>query len=199
MLTRCQALGLVHAGLITTAVDHGLGRHFLSLSPEQMRGSLYFGILTLGWGNLSPMAGRVAFCVTLLFLTKTYTGVKRWPIWVFISGQILFNVSGAVFFYLQCGSHLRSLMTADFLGIAKYCLDPTYQTDYGYFVGAFNCVTDVFLTVHPLVLIQHTRMSLKRQVGLALALCLSILALVAAIVKTYEAKVLSQVTDYTCT
>lgn len=144
------------------------------------------------------MAGRVAFCVTMLFLTRTDQWVTRWPIWVFIAGQILLNASSVVFFYSQCGTHLHSMMTADFIAMASYCLNPVYQTDYGYFVGAFNCLTDVFLTVLPLILIQRTRMSFKRQAGLALLLCLSVLALVAAIVKTYEAKALSEVTDYTC-
>jgi len=47
------------------------------------------------------------------------------------------------------------------------------QTDYGYFQGSFNTVTDAFLTLMPAVLIQHTSRSLKTKIGLAFLLCLS--------------------------
>jgi hypothetical protein len=36
-------------------------------------------------------------------------------------------------------------------------------------------MTDVFLTILPGVLIEHTRLSLKNKIGLAFLLCLSIL------------------------
>ncbi len=90
------------------------------------------------------------------------------------------------------------MTTANYELIPLYCLDPKYQTDFGYFAGSFNCLTDAFLTILPAILIKHTRLSVKKKIGLAFLLCLSILALCAAIVKTFEAKWLSQVTDYTC-
>lgn len=54
------------------------------------------------------------------------------------------------------------------------------------------------MTALPGVLIEHTRLTVKAKVGLAFLLCLSVLAMVASIVKTYEAKALSEVLDYTC-
>lgn len=180
------------------AVHYGLGRHFLYLPYKDMKNAMTWGILTLGWGNLSPMAGRIAFCVTMLFLAKTDPRVKRWPIWCFIAGQLLLNISAVTFFYSQCGTHLHVLTNIDYAGVKQYCLNPAYQTDYGYFVGAFNCLTDAFLTVLPAILINHTRLTMKRKIGLGLLLCLSIVALAAAITKTYEAKALSEVSDYTC-
>ena len=198
MLTILKLLGIVHAALTTMAVHYGLGRHILYLGLPEMRAAMKWGILSLGWGNLSPMAGRVAFCVTMLFLSQTDPRVKKWPIWVFIAGQLLFNLSAMTFFYSQCGTHLGVMMNVDYEKVTKYCLNPVYQTDYGYFVGAFNCLTDAFLTILPAILINHTRLSIKRKLGLALLLCLSIVALAAAITKTYEAKALSQPSDYTC-
>lgn len=36
-----------------------------------------FGVFCLGWGFLSPMAGRIAFCITMLYITGTDRRVHR--------------------------------------------------------------------------------------------------------------------------
>lgn len=82
--------------------------------------------------------------------------------------------------------------------VFETCLDLQVQTDFGYFAGSFNVLTDAFLTLLPAVLIVHARLTTRKKFTLALMLCLSVLALVAAIVKTYEAKLLSSVVDYSC-
>jgi len=89
------------------------------------------------------------------------------------------------------------------------------QTDYSYFQGSFNTMTDAFLTLMPAVLIQHTSRSPKTKIGLAFLLCLSAMyenqkpplsqtmlishssAMIASIVKTYYSKALSEPLDYT--
>jgi hypothetical protein len=145
------------------------------------------------------MVARVSFCATLLFLAGTDPNVKKWPIWVCVVVQILVNTASLIAFYAQCGTHLYIYWTpSQAMLMSKYCWDPVIQTKLGYFAGAINCLTDAFLTVLPAVLIEHTRLSLKKKIGLASLLCLSVLALVASIVKTYAVKSLSQVTDYTC-
>ncbi|KAK5162881.1 uncharacterized protein LTR77_011138 [Saxophila tyrrhenica] len=190
-------LGLLHATLMTVSIQHGEGRHFLYLSEQEQHQAIKYGMIGMAWGNLSPMAGRIAFCVTMLFLTRTDGRVPSWPILVFIACQLVFNIAAVIFFLSQCGSHLSALIESNYDELALYCLDPRYQTDFGYFVGAFNCLTDAFLTVLPATLISHTRLSFRKKIGLALLLCLSILALAAAVVKTYEAKALSEISDYT--
>ena len=145
------------------------------------------------------MVGRISFCVTLLFLAGTDSRVKKWPIWSFIVIQVLVNLASVVAFYGQCGTKLDIYWTPSKTAMmSTHCWDPRIQTELGYFAGSVNCVTDAFLTVLPAVLIEHTKLSLKKKVGLACLLCLSVLALVASIVKTYAVKALSQVTDYTC-
>lgn len=144
------------------------------------------------------MVGRIAFCVTMLFLARTDPRVRIWPIWTFIVVQIVFNVATVAFFYGQCGTHLEALIHSDYEQLALYCIDPKYQTDFGYATGSINCLTDAFLALVPALLIQHTTQSLKKKIGLGFLLCLSVLALAAAVVKTYEAKALSEVSDYTC-
>jgi hypothetical protein len=194
-----QTFGIVYAANTTVAIHYGLGRHYLYLDPLDRSQSLKWGVFTIAWGILSPMTGRISFCVTLMFLAGTDSRVRKWPIWSFIGIQILVNVACVVTFYAQCGTNLDIYWTPSKANmVPTHCWDPTIQTKLGYFAGSMNCVTDAFLTVLPAVLIEHTKLSLKKKVGLACLLCLSVLALVASIVKTYAVKALSQVSDYTC-
>ena len=172
---------------------------FCMKSCSQLR---RFGVLSLGWGFLSPMAGRVAFCVTMLYISGTDRRVSRWAktaTLVFIVLQLVINLLAFVMFYAQCGTQLSIFWTPSEIAlVSDHCLEPRIQTDLGYFQGAFNCLTDAYLTILPAILIDHTKLSMKKKVGLGFLLCLSILALTAAVVKTYEAKALSEVTDYSC-
>ena len=194
-----SGFGIVYAATTTVAIHYGLGRHYLYLGQRDRKQSLKWGVLTIAWGILSPMAGRISFCVTLLFLVGTDSRVKKWPIWVFIVLQVLVNVSSVIAFYAQCDSNLDLYWTPSKASMMpEYCWDPTVQTKLGYFTGSFNCLTDAFLTILPAVLIEHTKLSMKKKIGLGCLLCLSVLALAASIVKTYAVKALSQVSDYTC-
>lgn len=172
-----------------------------TLTDHERSSTLRIGSFTLLWAYLSPMFGRMGFCVTLLYLTGTDPRVPKWPIWGFLGLQFLINVAVIIVFFTQCGTQLELMWSTTQAGMMKYlttCLDPRIQTDLGYFQGAFNTLTDAFLTVLPALLIEHTRQPMKTKIGLGLLLCLSMLAMVASIVKTYEARALSAVLDYTC-
>ncbi|KAK3069041.1 hypothetical protein LTR53_012936 [Teratosphaeriaceae sp. CCFEE 6253] len=193
--------GLVHAIQIQSAVHHGLGRHMMYMDESQRENAFRLGAWSLLAGYMSPMCGRIAFCVTVLFLAGTDARVKQWPIYLFVAGQLVVNIAAAIIFYSQCGSHVTYIWTstgsleaaARFLA---HCEDPVVQTDFGYFQGSFNTLTDAFLTLIPAILIEHTKLSLKNKIGLGLLLCLSVNAMIASIVKTYEARALSMVLDY---
>lgn len=126
----------------------------------------------------------------------------RWAKYVttaFIILQLVINMLAFIVFYAQCGDRLSVLWhPMEMVQHPEYCMDVSVQTDLGYFQGAFNCLTDAYLTFLPGLLIEHTKLSIKKKIGLACLLCLSIVALSAAIGKTYEAKALSEVADYSC-
>ncbi|KAK1057140.1 hypothetical protein LTR12_001149 [Friedmanniomyces endolithicus] len=213
-------VGLIHATQITAAIIHGLGRHMQYLSTDQREQTIRLGVLSLLSSFLSPMIGRIGFLVTVYYLAGTDKRVKRWPVVLFVAGQLLVNISAIIVFYSQCSSHLSLLWTclSSTANLAEFfatCSNPVLQTDYGYFQGSFNTVTDAFLTLMPAVLIQHTSRSLKTKIGLAFLLCLSAMyeiqtpplsqtmlishssAMIASIVKTYYSKALSEPLDYT--
>ncbi|KAI5204980.1 hypothetical protein E4T38_04535 [Aureobasidium subglaciale] len=71
------------------------------------------------------------------------------------------------------------------------------QTDYAYFAGSFNTFTDLFLTIQPAMLIVHTKLATSNKIGVASLFCLSIIAMIAAVVRTVAAHILNDVGDYT--
>lgn len=148
------------------------------------------------------MFGRIAFCITMIFLTGVDARAKRWAVkttWAFIVLQVAVNITTLVAFYCQCGGQLDIMWNPAKAALHQsYCLNPKIQTDLGYFQGTFNTLTDAYLTALPAILIEHSGLSLRKKIGLAFLLCLSVLALIASAVKTYEAKALSENTDFTC-
>lgn len=129
-----QLFGIVHAALVTDAVHSGLGRHMISLTGQEREHTFRVGALTLIWAFLSPMTGRIGFCVTLLFLSGTDARVKRWPIWVIIFLQLAINVSTIVVFFTQCGRNMdivwQTALTGDETLYYERCENPALQTDY---------------------------------------------------------------------
>ncbi|KAF2172908.1 hypothetical protein M409DRAFT_16863 [Zasmidium cellare ATCC 36951] len=191
-------VGITHSAIITRAVSTGFGRHIIYLTLEEVQKTMKFGILSLMFDILSPTIGRISFAYTLLMITRSDPRTKTWPIWMFIVLQVLVNFVGITLFYVQCGSHSNVYWNVmEQVSYHDYCWSPKIQTRYGYFMGAFNVVTDAFLAVFPALLIEQTRLSRKTKIGLWCLLGLSAFAMIAAVVKTYEAKMLSKVTDYT--
>jgi len=71
---------------MTTSIHYGEGQHWLYLTKQNQNDAIFYGMVGLAFGNLSPMVGRVAFCITMLYLTRTDPRVRTWPIWAFIAG-----------------------------------------------------------------------------------------------------------------
>ncbi|KAI6860340.1 hypothetical protein KC323_g6255 [Hortaea werneckii] len=192
------AVALAHNAIITHAVVCGFGRHLIWLSPIGITQSVKWGVIAIGPAMVAPTLARISICFSMMFLVDTDARVKRWPLWAVIAGQVLVNVAGVTLFYAQCGNNLSMIWSlAHFYEFFDVCLDPIAQRDYNYFLGSFNCVVDAFLAILPAILIRHTSLSRRSKIGVGCLLCLTCLAMVAAVVKTYEAKQLNAVGDYT--
>ncbi|KAL9088749.1 MAG: hypothetical protein Q9165_006058 [Trypethelium subeluteriae] len=136
--------------------------------------------------------------VFLSFVAGTDPLIKKWWLYVFMFLQTAINLVAIIVLYTQCGNELDILWNqAKQVDFNSKCKNPIIQSDYGYVQGSFNTFTDVFLTVLPALIIWHTKLKLKAKLALACLLCLSVVAMVASIVKTYEARALSEILDYT--
>ncbi|CZT16555.1 uncharacterized protein RCC_02389 [Ramularia collo-cygni] len=192
--------GIVYSVMVQLNVSKGYGQHIGSLSQVDMIDTVLLGSLVMLFGALSAMAGRISFCCTLMFLIKTDPRIRTWHVYVCIVFQLALNVTGIIVLFTQCGRTLDHVWEGEqSSNYYDFCSNPTMQTYLKYAVGAGNASTDLYLAILPAILISHTKTSLKAKLGMASLLCLSALALVAASAKTYEAKVLQNITDFTFT
>ena len=114
----------------------GLGRHMQYLTVDELVEALHIGYLSLLWGFLSPMAGRLAFCTFMIWVAGSDTTIKKWPIYFFIGLQIVANIAQVILALVQCGNDMDLMWD-----ITRYaernvkCWSPIIQTDYGYVSG----------------------------------------------------------------
>ncbi|KAI5271306.1 hypothetical protein E4T47_05372 [Aureobasidium subglaciale] len=191
------SLAWVHAVFLQISFTNGLGRHVYFLEPAQRYLALKYGFISLVWSYLCPMFGRLSFCAFLLCVAETDPRTKKWPIWTFIVLQIIVNVLAPVLLLSTCGTHIEDMWLLNLGNYFEYCLPVQVQTDYAYFAGSFNTFTDLFLTIQPAMLIVHTKLATSNKIGVASLFCLSIIAMIAAIVRTVAAHTLNDVGDYT--
>jgi len=136
MLALLLAYG--HAICITISVNHGLGRHMAFIPAEERDTCLMVGFASMGFGFMAPMAGRISFCITLLYLTATDPKMKacRWATYAFIYLQAIINIVAVIVLYCQCGRNLDVIWTAAKQATYPYvCWDPMIQTKFAYFAG----------------------------------------------------------------
>lgn len=137
-LTSFQIFGFVHAVTTSIAVSDGLGRPQLYvMSQGRLVETFRMGFMTLTWGFLSPMAGRIAFCYFMIWVAGTDARVKRWPFYVAITVQLVVNLTQVIVAFAQCGKRVDLIWGVDHVEEhARHCWDPAVQSYYGYTSGS---------------------------------------------------------------
>lgn len=128
-------MGYVHGILITMSVHYGFGRHMDFLEPQALSATLHWGMMSFLGGYLSPLFGRISFCVFLLSIVWKHPRIPRWPLYVFILIQFCFNTVTAVLTYAQCGTHLSDIWDLNLPSMYRDCLDFKVQTYWNYAAG----------------------------------------------------------------
>lgn len=105
------------------------------LTPQEREATLKIGFFSLSWGFLSPLAGRLAFCVTLLFVSGTDPLIKRWPFYGFMTLQILVNITAIIVLNLECRPLDIMWDPSKSSDFDSKCWNPQIQSDFGYFQG----------------------------------------------------------------
>ena len=102
---------------------------------DDLSDTLRIGFYSFAGGFLSPMAGRISFCLFLLSIVWNNPRIPRWPIYVFMVLQVVFNVVSVILIYAQCGTHLSAIWTFDLITLAHKCWNFKVQSYWGYVSG----------------------------------------------------------------
>ena len=123
----------------------------------------------------------------------TRSKVRAWFLYILLALLITINIATVGIIFGQC-LPARKLWEPSING---HCLSPTIQPDYSYFQGSFSALSDLVLALFPTVIIWNLQMRLSVKIGIASAMGLGVFAAAAAIVKTYELRLLNAKSDFT--
>jgi hypothetical protein len=174
----CWLVFLVTCILITIGVEHGLGRHMLTLSDEQIVESLRYNVIissVLIWVFSLPKFAIVALLKRILAY-DTRTGVLFWGLALTSQACIL---ATSVWWFKQCSPVEYGWDRS----IAGSCADVSVLANLGYFTSAYSAFLDIFFALYPIPLIMRLNLRLRSRITISIAMGLSALACVVSIYK----------------
>lgn len=167
-----QLLAISHGAVMHEAFHYGWGRHEYYLDQPRRIQSTKWIFISQGHGVLSPMFGRVAFCVYLYNILGVSSPRKRQSLIATIVLQLAINISCTIMIYTQCGTNLQALWNPS---VKAVCLSADVQTNYGYVQSAINSLSDLYLTVLPALIVWGMQTKISIKLGLTALLSLSVL------------------------
>ncbi|PYI20280.1 hypothetical protein BO86DRAFT_425420 [Aspergillus japonicus CBS 114.51] len=172
---------LIAAVLFNVAVNHGYGN--TSTAPSHRSVTASFRYSTIGYAIviLAATAGRLAMIMYMMALLAARTW-DRMVLWTLVPLQVIVNVVSVVLLFAQC-SRVQDIFQP---GAQEQCMSLDVQIDYGYFQGAFNSASDLFLAVFPIYIFWRFNWTLRVKLVLISLLSLGVVAMAASLVKTLE-------------
>ncbi|KAL2826467.1 hypothetical protein BDW59DRAFT_179574 [Aspergillus cavernicola] len=183
----CQG---VASALCTTSAYWGLGSSITDLSYTEIVHVLKYAMISMPFGVFAPLLGRISFILFLLASVVTVHKLRRKLLWTLIGLQVVINIIPIILQFTQCDP-VSALWNP--LQLLSSCQGAVVVQRYGYFQGAFNALTDLILIMIGLAVIVSLKMRLSNKIVLASILSLSLLAMIAAILKTTQIRIMNTV------
>ncbi|KAL2811416.1 hypothetical protein BJX63DRAFT_276341 [Aspergillus granulosus] len=162
----------IASGLCTASTYWGLGARLATLMLDRTRvvNMLKYAMISMPFGVVGPMLGRISFILFLQNTVLTVHALRRKLLWGVIGLQLVINLIPIVLQFTQC-KPANALW--DPYKFQTACRDALLVMRYGFFQGAFNALTDFGLIVIALLVIVHLKLRLQTKVALCLILSLS--------------------------
>ncbi|KAL4887264.1 hypothetical protein BJY04DRAFT_388 [Aspergillus karnatakaensis] len=173
----------VASSLCTVSTYHGLGSSVTALNYDKIVSVLKYAMISMPFGVLAPLLGRVSFILFLLASVITVHNLRRKLLWGLIVLQVVINIVPCVVQFTQCDP-VDALW--DPMRLISHCQGAVVVQKYGYFQGAFNALTDLILILTGFAVIVSLKMRRSNKVVLCSILSLSLLAMISAILKTIQ-------------
>ena len=185
-------LGFVYLGFVTASVRYGAGRHAATLPIHDVEKAVMYVTLGLVPGILSFTVPKFAVILLLCSLLNPSRLHKiiLWTLAVVNFGAITACI---VIVYASCNPPYALW---DF-SVKPVCWDPSYVVNSSIFAGAFSAFMDLYLAVYPAVVLWQLQMSMKKKLGLSVALGFGVCAGAVAIHKCTTVPGVANRTDFT--
>ncbi|KAJ5288038.1 hypothetical protein N7478_003724 [Penicillium angulare] len=179
-------LATVGSVMMTIGVKFGFGQRVDELSTNNVSKVILFDYLTQTFGLAGGALGRSSFIVFIIGLLVS----RKWHsvvFWVLVGLQLIVNSMFIIILFVQCPGHASAIWDSD----KAKCWNTHVQAYYGYFQGAFNATTDLYLAAFSTATFWRLNLNLRVKLGLVALLGLGIFAMVAAIIKIVQTRVLA--------
>ncbi|KUL82899.1 hypothetical protein ZTR_10418 [Talaromyces verruculosus] len=174
-------LQAVKATTSTIAIYWGLGLHDWQLPSKQaFENVMKFEMLSMSFGTLCGIFGRVSFAVFLLYFIQRVSRPRTYLVWIIILLQVVINVLFLAIILAQCAPSVNGPWNAGLCRTSGSVLAIQYVQ------GAINAASNMCLTFLAVGLVLQIRASGYAKASLGILLSFSLIATVAEIVDTVE-------------
>ncbi|KAJ5987423.1 hypothetical protein N7451_011788 [Penicillium sp. IBT 35674x] len=180
-------LSTVGSVMITLGIQHGFGQKVGDIGADDVSKVIMYDYLTQTFALAGGALGRISFIVFVIGLLVS----KQWHrvvFWILVAMQVLVNSMFVIILFVQCPGHASAIWEHS---DKSKCWNTKVQAYYGYFQGAFNSATDLYLAVFSTCIFWTLNLKLRVKLGLVTLLGLGIFAMVAAIIRTVQTRVLA--------
>ncbi|KAJ6109220.1 hypothetical protein N7486_001454 [Penicillium sp. IBT 16267x] len=182
-----RCLSTVGSIMITLGIQHGLGQKVGEIRTANVPKVITFDYLAQTFALAGGALGRISFIVFVIGLLVS----RQWHrgiFWGLVALQLIINSMFIIILFVQCPGHASAIWEHS---DKSKCWNTKVQAYYGIFQGAFNSATDLYLAVFSTCIFWTLNLKLRVKLGLITLLGLGIFAMVAAIIRTVQTRVLA--------
>ncbi|KAJ5752600.1 hypothetical protein N7520_009517 [Penicillium odoratum] len=180
-------LATVGSVMTTIGIQHGFGQEVDDISTVNVPKVIMYDYLAQTFALAGGALGRVSFIVFVIGLLVS----RQWHrvvFWGLVAMQLIVNSMFIIILFVQCPEHASAIWEHS---EKSKCWNTRVQAYYGYFQGAFNSATDLYLAVFSTCIFWTLNLKLRVKLGLVTLLGLGVFAMVAAIIRTVQTRVLA--------
>jgi len=165
-MSAVQCFGWVYTFMTIVGVQKGDGKHTDVLSEQQKADAHLWTIAGFAPGIMSfgfPKLAVVALLTRLLNPGRLHL----YFLWALALATQVNCVVNMALLYTQC---LPTASMWDASIVDKHCRDPWILVGFAFYAGTFSAAVDFYYAVYPAIVLFHLQMSLKKKLGLSVAL-----------------------------
>ncbi|KAI1848709.1 hypothetical protein JX266_005568 [Neoarthrinium moseri] len=170
LITPPQVLFVVATCFVTYMASIGGARHIFYLDDEQRQEAIKWSWIAQPWAIFLFATGKASVAILTLRFIGRNTFWRKYTLYFIIVTIFIINSLGCIFTFVQCDPP-RALWTA---GIPAKCWDPKVQTNFNYFLAAWNIGCDIVLALLPASFISKLNLDFRRKLALCVLLGLGL-------------------------
>lgn len=174
-------------------LHEGVGRHEVYLeNPKQqilqiVKYNVFFQILVV----ICTLLTKFSICILILRIKNTKS--LRWILWTMMGFMTSVTIAMVAVELASC-IPLRKLWNPEIDG---RCIHPNSVYNVAYIQSAFNVVTDLCLTISPILILWNVKISRKKKVLICLLMSLGLAATLSTILRNVFTPELLASSDFT--